>query len=955
MDYDRQNTDGSEVVNYYPTNEIKKHLEKIKELTKKEYRDKRNKYPQHNLFQKRPKDFNGLPKKVREVLNKKRIYNLQPIQINALNSEIFNGKNGLILAPTSSGKTLIAEIITLKQIMVNCGKVVFLEPLRALANQKVEEFEAYFDLDIRATIFTGEEGGNPSTSDVIIATNEKFAYSLRRKAEWIKDVKLLVVDDFDIFNEDIRGSTIEDIITTVLYYYPSIQILMLTATVSNSSEIVKWINGILIEETSRPVPLNYIISIPNPDYIPKDSYPNIKFIYTEPMEDIYSKANRQTLIYCSTRNLTQAVSFKIKNARKYTSTPDVKQYWKKLHYKIGKLSKASEDKVTKALHAVIEGRVSFHHAGLSKDQRKLVEELYKEKTINVIASTSTLLRGINLPVDTVLLYDGIGTKERELKVSEFKQIAGRAGRLGITKMSEGSVIIRLKQGDESKIDEIISKYIIGPPEPLISRLDFNLYQSIIGWVGDTGIKIEDLSAIFVRTLFASQNSSFGISQLLNYVGEYPDIFQIESNTVYLTDLGKLCFRTFLSKEIIIRLKEWLLKPEIKSFLKIISSSKELENLLGKRDISVYDILLKWLKSSIFDFEHMDISIGIGDKEAIIKYVGLVATALRSIAGDYNINITKELWVLGLPNCIKLGLDPKKYGELSTFYGTGRISRRGIEHLYSSKIRKIKTIIDKDVKTIQNGLGNDSFRQAIMIKNKSLQILERDKYFSGKRIADFVHCPLSFLLKEYKLTFEPDEYIKIATLNGTKIHKLIKTFNDSFLLGQNAESKMEDILKRNNISEEVVITACKNYASYIISFTEKPSKSEVNIMSDKLRINGKIDAIIERIDKNTILEYKSGKKEERNEMDMAQAASYALICGELYKKPCDAVVVYLNQKKEEIVSPEDQQATLEAITLAHELFKNQPETVEGLSDLCICKDRAHSCICNYFFKAMQSSR
>ncbi len=77
--------------------------------------------------------------------------------------------------------------------------------------------------------------------------------------------------------------------------------------------------------------------------------------------------------------------------------------------------------------------VGIHHAGLLPKYRLLVEQLAQQGLLKVICGTDTLGVGVNIPIRTVLFsklakYDG--EKVQILKVRDFKQIAGRAGRKG---------------------------------------------------------------------------------------------------------------------------------------------------------------------------------------------------------------------------------------------------------------------------------------------------------------------------------------------------------------------------------------------------------------------------------------------------------------------------------------------------------------------------------------------
>jgi len=85
--------------------------------------------------------------------------------------------------------------------------------------------------------------------------------------------------------------------------------------------------------------------------------------------------------------------------------------------------------------------VAVHHAGLLPRYRLLVEKLAQQGLLKVICGTDTLGVGVNVPIRTVVftqLCKFDGEKMTMLRVREFKQIAGRAGRRGYD--DEGFVV-----------------------------------------------------------------------------------------------------------------------------------------------------------------------------------------------------------------------------------------------------------------------------------------------------------------------------------------------------------------------------------------------------------------------------------------------------------------------------------------------------------------------------------
>ncbi|RLI30736.1 hypothetical protein DRO51_04660, partial [Candidatus Bathyarchaeota archaeon] len=205
-----------------------------------------------------------IPDEQKTILLKLGYKELYPPQEEAIRKGVLEGKGFVLASPTASGKTLIAEFCALKHILEKNGKVIYLVPLRALASEKYDDFLKYTSIkkpngrNIRVAISTGDyDTSDPQLGkhDIIIATNEKVDSLLRHRAEWLKEVTLVVADEIHLLRDADRGATLEFTLTALKRFNPNLQILALSATIGNVEEIAEWLKANYVVMDWRPVPL----------------------------------------------------------------------------------------------------------------------------------------------------------------------------------------------------------------------------------------------------------------------------------------------------------------------------------------------------------------------------------------------------------------------------------------------------------------------------------------------------------------------------------------------------------------------------------------------------------------------------------------------------------------------------------------------------------------------------
>ncbi len=435
-----------------------------------------------------------------------------PMQEKALAAGLLE-KNIVVSAPTASGKTVVAELAALNCILNKRKKVVYTCPLRALASEHSRDFKEKYsqELGIRSVLSTGDfdsSGLNLSRKDIIYTTFEKLNSLLNHKVPWLSEVGLLVVDEIHTIGSD-RGPTLEMLITKLRFLNKNVQILGLSATIPNAKEISQWLGAKLVESDYRPIKLKEGVFCDGMvDYgnhadeiaLKDDALSSIAI-------DTLAKG-KQALVFVNTRKLSESTAKKLSEITSKLLTEKEKEV----------LEKASQRALnvleipTVQCHTVAElirRGTCFHNAGLLGAQRTIIEDLFRKNFLKFICSTPTLAQGINMPAFRVVIqspyrYGDYGMER--IPVSEYKQMAGRAGRPKYDTAGEAMLIAKT----EFEKDDYFNYYVKGTPEDVSSKLGsesalrFHLLSTIAtGFIFDQ----ESAEKFFSKTLYAEQTQN----------------------------------------------------------------------------------------------------------------------------------------------------------------------------------------------------------------------------------------------------------------------------------------------------------------------------------------------------------------------------------------------------------------------------------------------------------------
>ncbi len=401
---------------------------------------------------------------------------LYPPQESAIRAGLLKADDSFVIsAPTASGKTLIAEMAALQTIEKG-GKVIYLVPLRALAREKFEDFSGkYKQFGIKVMQSTGDyDSADPwlYSADLIISTNEKMDSLLRHRASWLREIGLVIADEVHLLGDPHRGPTLEIVLTRLRWFNPELRFISLSATIPNAFAISRWLDARLIESVWRPVPLREGVFF-NDATIFNDG--TVKWVERVCDMDVINlaietiKEGGQILVFLNTRKATEALAKKIaKYLARFLSDDDMK-YLAELSDAVIKAS-PEPTRLCRRLSEYVRYGVAFHHAGINSSQRRLIEDSFKANRLRLIASTTTLAMGLNLPCRRVIIRDWwryeAGFGMQPLPVIEIKQMSGRAGRPGLDEFGEAVLIAKNKRDERY----ILEKYIKGRPEDIESQI-----------------------------------------------------------------------------------------------------------------------------------------------------------------------------------------------------------------------------------------------------------------------------------------------------------------------------------------------------------------------------------------------------------------------------------------------------------------------------------------------------
>ncbi len=334
-------------------------------------------------------------------------YSPRPIQSRVLREgQVFDSRRNLLIsAPTNGGKSMVGTLVLLDAIRRG-GRGVLLEPLRALAQEKYEEFkqlssvvEATIGVSLDIQVTTGDyrlanekfDAAPPQSGQIIVATPERFDAILRdpENQKWLESVSAVCVDEAHIINSNRRGPTLEYLLTSLLCLPIPPRLTLLSASLGDTSRAQEWLDPCDVVCVSERTPQLR------------------KMLFALQEDEPVDEALASQVAVALTDTTTSVLIFVYQTR----SAESLSQF---LSSRLGEL-------------AGTKGVLPFH-SRMGAEQRHSTRASYESAECRCVATTTALAMGVNLPATHVFVrgvtFQGGGSPT----TPDLLQMMCRAGR-----------------------------------------------------------------------------------------------------------------------------------------------------------------------------------------------------------------------------------------------------------------------------------------------------------------------------------------------------------------------------------------------------------------------------------------------------------------------------------------------------------------------------------------------
>lgn len=334
-------------------------------------------------------------------------------------------------------------------------KIVYVAPMKALVQEQVGNFSHRLkDFGIVVRELTGDSQMTKqqiSETQIIVTTPEKWDVITRKSTDtsYTNLVRLIIVDEIHLLHDE-RGPVLESIIARTIRRMEQtsdyVRLVGLSATLPNYQDVATFLRvdenkGLFYFDSSyRPCALQQqFIGITEKKAIKRYQVMN-EVCYEKLLEQA---GKNQTLVFVHSRKETAKTAKFVRDMSVEKET--ITQFVRPDAATREILQEEANNVKDPNLKDLLPFGFGIHHAGMAREDRALVEELFADGHIQVLVCTATLAWGVNLPAHTVIIkgtqiYNPEKGRWVELSPQDVLQMLGRAGRPQYDTFGEGVII-----------------------------------------------------------------------------------------------------------------------------------------------------------------------------------------------------------------------------------------------------------------------------------------------------------------------------------------------------------------------------------------------------------------------------------------------------------------------------------------------------------------------------------
>ncbi|KAL0064635.1 Pre-mRNA-splicing helicase BRR2 [Marasmius tenuissimus] len=372
----------------------------------------------------------------------------------------------LLCAPTGAGKTNVAMLTVLNELGkyrdeatgtfdLDAFKIVYVAPMKALVQEMVGNFTARLKVfGIKVGELTGDSQMTKqqiAETQIIVTTPEKWDVITRKSTDtsYTNLVRLIIIDEIHLLHDE-RGPVLESIIARTIRRMEQtgeyVRLVGLSATLPNYQDVATFLRvdekkGLFYFDASyRPCGLQQqFVGITEKKAIKR--YQIMNEVCYEKVLDQAGK--NQSLVFVHSRKETAKTAKFLRDMAMEKET--ITQFVRPDGATREILQEESANVKDPNLKDLLPFGFAIHHAGMSREDRGLVEELFADGSVQVLVCTATLAWGVNLPAHSVIIkgtqiYNPEKGRWTELSSQDVLQMLGRAGRPQYDTFGEGIII-----------------------------------------------------------------------------------------------------------------------------------------------------------------------------------------------------------------------------------------------------------------------------------------------------------------------------------------------------------------------------------------------------------------------------------------------------------------------------------------------------------------------------------